>query len=72
MESEKLIYYVKSIQEHCDVKGKVGGYSFYKWKGKEVVRRIGKPSKPASPAQLECRNKFRILQNLSKVFLPLS
>ncbi|MCB1178436.1 MAG: hypothetical protein KDK36_12700, partial [Leptospiraceae bacterium] len=48
-----------------------GGLSFYKWKGNNVHRRIGKPCKPASPAQLECRKKFATLQNLSKLFKPI-
>ncbi|MCB1179741.1 MAG: hypothetical protein KDK36_19340 [Leptospiraceae bacterium] len=71
MTSEKTIQIVKSLQLQCDISGKVDGLSFYKWKGKNVVRKIGKPSKPASPSQLECRKKFASLQNLSKIFKPI-
>ncbi|MCB1178661.1 MAG: hypothetical protein KDK36_13835 [Leptospiraceae bacterium] len=70
-ESEKTIEIIKSLQLQCDITGKINGLSFYKWKGNNVVRKIGKPSKPASPSQLECRRKFATLQNLSKIFKPI-
>ncbi|MCB1178397.1 MAG: hypothetical protein KDK36_12500 [Leptospiraceae bacterium] len=69
--SEKTIEIIKSLQLQCDVTGKINGLSFYKWKGNNVYRRIGKPSTPPSPVQLECRRKFAILQNLSKIFKPI-
>ncbi|MCB1177072.1 MAG: hypothetical protein KDK36_05780, partial [Leptospiraceae bacterium] len=69
--SEKTIEIVKSLQLQCDITGKIGGLSFYKWKGNNVYRKIGKPCKPASPAQLECRKKFATLQNLSNIFKPI-
>ncbi|MCB1177732.1 MAG: hypothetical protein KDK36_09155 [Leptospiraceae bacterium] len=71
MQSEKTIEIIKSLQLQCEISGKVDGLSFYKWKGKNVYRKIGKPSRPASEAQLECRRKFAILQNLSKTFKPI-
>ncbi|MCB1178026.1 MAG: hypothetical protein KDK36_10640 [Leptospiraceae bacterium] len=71
IKSEKTIQIIKSLQLQCDISGKIDGLSFYKWKGKNVVRKIGKPSKPASEAQLECRRKFATLQNLSKIFKPI-
>ncbi|MCB1179756.1 MAG: hypothetical protein KDK36_19420 [Leptospiraceae bacterium] len=71
MQSEKTIQIIKSLQLQCDISGKIDGLSFYKWKGKNVVRKIGKPSKPASEAQLECRRKFATLQNLSRIFKPI-
>ncbi|MCB1176760.1 MAG: hypothetical protein KDK36_04180 [Leptospiraceae bacterium] len=71
MQSGKTIQIVKSLQLQCDISGKIDGLSFYKWKGKNVHRRIGKPSAPPSPSQLECREKFATLQNLSKLFKPI-
>ncbi|MCB1178775.1 MAG: hypothetical protein KDK36_14415 [Leptospiraceae bacterium] len=71
MQSEKTINIIQSLQRQCDISGKINGLSFYKWKGKNVYRRIGKSTGPASPAQLECRRKFATLQNLSKIFKPI-
>ncbi len=51
--------------------GKIGGHTIYRLNGKRVIRKNGKPSLPASPAQIEWRRKFAYLQKKGKEFYAI-
>ena len=51
--------------------GKIGNLVSYQLKGKNVVRRIGKNNKPATPAQLAVRQRIALTNAFLRASLPV-
>lgn len=51
--------------------GKIGNLVFYEINGKQVVRTLGKTSKPATEAQLSCRQQIAVINRFLKPITEL-